>query len=126
MQKYLFYDEFTGEAKFLFMGTLDTASLQDGAFIECSDGVSPKTHYVDLRTNMAESKVSHSYTIQKIGLTVVIEGLPPGISICTEYGNVVTDSDITEIEFALPGTYTIIIKGSVQYLQSIERVTVNG
>lgn len=84
------------------------------------------THYVKLPEEEVLPKQPFDYTTTVDDLSYTITGLPAGIKVYFEDQFIITDDDPTEIEFDIPGTYTLELSGSVPHLDETIEVTING
>ena len=121
MSQFALYDD-DGRIESIFTGDTSSASLQGRHFIPCSEDISDVTHYVSDGEISTKHKINTNHA--KDGLCVTFTDLPPGLTLRVEGGELITDGSSTEIEFDLPGAYTIELSGLVEYLDETLEVTV--
>lgn len=93
-------------------------------YVECDSDVMDDTHYQDVETKQLRPKAPLGYTTEINDLTVTIDALPSGVRVETNGREMVTDHEITEIEYDVPGIYTISLSGHVEFLDETLEVTV--
>lgn len=94
-------------------------------YLQCDESVTSATHYVDTETHAINAKRDYDYSVETDGLGVTITGLPPNVGITVNgiYG--MTDSEPTVVAFDLPGTYTVKLDGTKEYMPAEFEVTVD-
>lgn len=105
-------------------GVINSIYSSPYQFIQCGEEVSDTTHYVDMATLDVKEKAPFEYALHVHGLTVILEGLPAGVTVSANAMQVLTDSEPTEIAFDVPGTYSITFSEKVEYLDHTVNVTV--
>ncbi len=102
------------------------AKIQERAYVPCSADVVDTTHYVDLTgaepVTVEKAPLDATHTVA--GLVVSFPSLPEGTHVEVSGQEVIADAAGAEIEFELPGTYTIRLSGLVEYLDETLEVTV--
>lgn len=141
MTYWITYDKSTGQIEDDFdSGPSDARrAVNDGWGIMRLPQPLPATdqrlHYVDVTATpkVVKERQVVEYGVEQVGLGVVITGLPPGLTVMAyERGSVneepppqtTTDGEPLEIEFELPGTYSVVLTGLVPYLDKTLEVTV--
>ncbi|MFM9270960.1 hypothetical protein ACJ7V3_11945 [Halomonas elongata] len=101
-------------------GAIDTAGL-----IEVGEGVSDETHYIDMSQSIFFARRRHafdtSYSVND--LAVMFSDLPLGTLVRVQGNELVAEDGVAEIEFDVPGTYSIELT-HFQYMDKILEVTV--
>lgn len=93
-------------------------------YAACTDDVADNTHYINTATGIVEPKVPFEYEIATSGLSIVINGLPEGVSVMSRGLFIVTDEASTTIEFDVPGAYTVELSGHIEHVDESLEVTV--
>ncbi len=104
----------------------ETARLQGMKYVACDVDTIDTTHYVDLsgRDPVVKEKSPLDTPYNVYDLVVVFPSLPKGLLVDVDGQELVTDGGYTEIEFELPGTYTIRLSGLVKYLDETLEVAI--
>lgn len=119
---FCFYDTSGAITSILIASDEDTADMQGGNYLPCDSNVNDVSHYVldgDVLTRRP-----YDYVLSVAGLTATLKGLPAGAVVGALGESVEADDLPTELEFELPGTYTIDIGGLVEYRDESLEVTV--
>tara|TARA_R110001583_G_scaffold18501_3_gene73544 strand:- start:5451 stop:5810 length:360 start_codon:yes stop_codon:yes gene_type:complete len=94
------------------------------SYTPCEEDVSDTTHYVDAGSDviLAKSPLDYDFVVEE--LTVTVTGLPEGLSVSTNGLTTITDAEPLVINYDVPGTYTLRLRGRVEYLDEDLEVTV--
>lgn len=126
---YAIFDKSTGEILSNYFGPPKTVSDQLSAGLgaaPCDESVTDTTHWVDQsgHKRVIREKAPLEPSVSTDGLTVTLIDLPEGLSVSVMGELAITDEEPLEIEFELPGTYTIELSGLVPYLAQALEVSV--
>lgn len=94
------------------------------AWVETHGGVDSHTHYVNPATRTIHERSEIKATAETTGLTATIHDVPAGLTVTVGGASVVADGNPVEIEFDIPGTYTIDIGALVEYRDESLEVTI--
>lgn len=98
-------------------------------YLDVTEEVDGPGHYVDSGKIVAKKALPYTQAIS--GLVVTLTGLPVGTRVVVvvddeEQTPLLVDDQPTEIDFELPGTYTLMLSGSAPHLDEELEVIVNG
>lgn len=119
---FCFYDTSGAITSTLVASDKDTADMQGGSYLPCDSNVNDVSHYV-LEGNVLARR-PYDYVLSVEGMTATLKGLPSGAVVGVLGESVEADDLPTELDFELPGTYTIELSGLVEYLDETLEVTV--
>lgn len=124
MPSYFLYAPESGQGIGIFSGQEEDAALQGFPYVGCHQDVTDVTHYVAGGAVLPKQVLS--YQTDVTGLTCTITGLPPGLQVDVLGQSLTTDEDAVEIDFDIPGTYTLTMHGGVRYLNEELEVVIHG
>lgn len=121
------YDRASGKIKRIVECDDDMIDMQadgDESVLQVPNAgvVQDDTHYV--KNGGIREKASYTPTLSVSGLATTIHDVPAGLTVTVGGASVVADVNPVEIEFDIPGTYTIDIGGLVEYRDESLEVTV--
>ncbi|MEH6641387.1 hypothetical protein [Vreelandella glaciei] len=91
-------------------------------YIACQEDVLDTTHYVSA-SNEVIPKQALQLEINTEGLSVIITGVPAGLTVETKGLTTLTDNEPLIIHYDVPGNYEITLRGHVEYLDQMLEVT---
>lgn len=121
------YDSASGKIKRIVECDDDMIDMQanddEGVLqVRISGAVQDDTHYV--KNGGIREKSVFDTMINVSGFSATVTGVPAGTTVTVGGASVVADVNPVEIEFDIPGTYTIDIGGLVEYRDESMEVTV--
>lgn len=105
-------------------GAINSVYASPYLFIPCEPGLDDDHHYYDHKDETLKERKEVTVTTHISGLTVVVEGIPPGMLVEANGNSTLSDQDPLEVAFDVPGTYTIHLSGLVEYRERVLEVTV--
>ena len=92
-------------------------------YVKCSVAVMDNTHYANEADEIVE-KQTLVVSVRTDDLTITLSGVPSGMTVKTNGMEAISDDEPLEIEYDLPGPYTVSLSGLVEYLDDEIEVTV--
>nr|WP_300312721.1 hypothetical protein [Halomonas sp.] len=124
MNSFAVYIPGTGEIVGMFSGSESDAALQVRKIVSCDPSFDAITHHVQDGVVTPKRALDLSHDID--GLAVTFRHLPPGLRVEVAGMETETDSEPTEIQFDVPGTYQFQFSGLVPYLNAELEITLDG
>ncbi|MDN6679231.1 MAG: hypothetical protein L0L17_05980 [Yaniella sp.] len=118
------YDD-SGNILFIFEGDVKDNSLNGEQYLPCNKDVDDSTHYVaDTQTDpVIREKMEIECDPEVSGLTLLLPNIPEGVEVRVLDVYVVSDAEVI-LDFQIPGTYRVSLRGGVSYKNTSLEVTI--
>lgn len=124
MNNYAIYHRRSGSISHIYSGPEDTVAMQCDVGYGCvkiSGNVTDDSHYI--ASGVVVKKDSLAPSIAVNGLTAIVTGLPPGVTVYFENVKGRTDDSPLELDVDDPGVYTLRAEGNVKYREASWEIT---